>query len=152
MVWQKIKLGEVLKQYNDRIDVDYFKEYKQITVSNTGEIKLRGIKKGSQIGTKKQTIARKGMFIYSRLGVHEGSFGVIPENLDGAIVTGDMPIFEINKNKLLPDFLLYSLNLPHFHEQFADLTRGLAQSRIREKFILDLDLELPSLKEQEIIV
>ncbi len=152
MSWEKIKLKEILKQHNDKINIDDSKEYKQVTVSNTGEIRLRGIKKGLQIGTKRQIIAKKGWFIYSRLGVHEGSFGIVPEQLEEAIVTGDMPMFEINKNKVVPDFLLYSLKLPHFKRQFIDLTRGLAQSRIREKFLLNLDIDLPSLKEQEIII
>lgn len=152
MVWQKVKLGTVLKQHNEKIGVDDSTEYKQITVSNTGEIKLRGTKKGSQIGTKKQTIAKSGWFIYSRLGIHKGSFGIIPANLDGAVVTGDMPMFEINKNRILPDFLLYTLNLPYFSKKFSDLTRGLAQSRIREKFILDLEVELPSIEDQKKVV
>ena len=51
---KKVKLKEVLKQQRDVFEIKDNEEYKQVTVSNTGEIKLRAIKKGTEIGTKKQ--------------------------------------------------------------------------------------------------
>ena len=38
---KKIKLGEVLRQQKDVFEIKDNEEYKQVTVSNTGEIKLR---------------------------------------------------------------------------------------------------------------
>ncbi len=152
MSWQKIKLKELLIQQKNFFEIKEQEEYMQITVSNRGEIKLRGTKKGLQIGTKKQITAREGWFIYSRLGLHNGAFGIIPKGLDGAIVTGDMPLFKIDSQRILPNFLLYSLKLPYFKEKFNDLTRGLAQSRIREKFFLDLEVALPKIEVQRLIV
>jgi type I restriction enzyme S subunit len=148
MVWQKVKLNMILKQIKEKIQVENNKEYSQVTVSNTGEIKLREKKFGIDIGTKKQTIIKQGWFIYSRLGIHEGSFGIVPESLDGAIVTGDMPVFKIKEDLILPEFLLYCIKLPNFKFQLNDLTRGLAQTRVREKFFLDLEINIPDLQEQ----
>jgi restriction endonuclease S subunit len=152
MVWKLYKLKELLFQIKDKIDLEDNQEYSQVTVSNTGKIKLRGIQKGSQIGTKKQTIVKEGWFIYSRLGVHQGAFGLIPQELDGAIVTGDMPVFKINKKMIFADFLIYALNLPNFQAELIDLTRGLAQTRVREKFFLNIEIKIPDLDEQEKIL
>ncbi len=149
---EKVKLKEVLKQKKDVFEIKDNEKYKQVTVSNTGEVKLRAIKKGVEIGTKKQYKIKTGWFIYSRLGIHQGSFGIVPKELDGAIVTGDMPVFEINKKKILPDILIYLLGQKKIKDIFEDLTRGLAQSRIREKYLLDIEVPLPSLKEQKQIL
>jgi len=152
MTWEVVKLNQILFQVKDKFDVKNDMDYSQITVSNTGVVSLRGVQKGFNIGTKKQTIAHKGQFIYSRLGVHQGSFGIVPKELDGAIVTGDMPIFEIDREKIYPNFLIYCLKLPSFKKKLTDLTRGLAQSRVREKFFLDIDIKIPSLDEQKVLL
>ena len=137
---RKIKLSEVLKQEKDFFEIQDNEEYTQVTVSNTGEIKLRSIKKGLEIGTKKQYKIKAGEFIYSRLGIHQGSFGIVPESLNGAIVTGDMPVFKIDDKKILPKILIFLLKQKEVRDIFDDLTRGLAQSRIREKYLLDIEI------------
>jgi len=149
---KKIKLKEILKQQKDLFELEDNKEYKQVTVSNTGEIKLRAIKKGAGIGTKKQYKIKSGQFIYSRLGIHQGSFGIVPEELNEGIVTGDMPVFEIDKKQVFPEILIYLLKQSKIKSIFEDLTRGLAQSRIREKYLLDIEIDLPNLKFQKQIL
>lgn len=53
--WKKVKLKEVLKQYRNTHRVED-KNYKQVTISQTGEVSYRGTKHGSQIGRKRQFI------------------------------------------------------------------------------------------------
>ena len=149
---KNVKLDKILEQQKDVFEIQDYEEYKQVTVSNTGRIKLRTIKKGVQIGTKKQYRIKEGYFIYSRLGIHHGAFGIVPEELDNAIVTGDMPVFKINEKEILPEILIFLLGQKRVKDIFEDLTRGLAQSRIREKYLLDIKIPLPSLLEQKQIL
>ena len=45
-------------------------------------------------------------FIFSKIDARNGAFGIIPEELDGAIVTNDFPVFDIDETIINPTFLL----------------------------------------------
>ncbi|MCK4663581.1 MAG: restriction endonuclease subunit S [Bacteroidales bacterium] len=148
MSWEEIEISEVLTQVKTKINIVDSQEYKLVTISNTGIIKLRKITKGSTIKSKTALKIQKGNFIYSRLSVHNGAFGIIPNELDEAIVTTEMPSFKI-ENKIISGFLLYSLKLPHFQFQLKQLTKGVGRTRVKEKTFLKLKIHFPSLREQQ---
>jgi len=151
MSWERLMLREVLMQVKTPVQIHKGKEYKLVTISNTGDIKLRKIENGSQISAEKAFEAKKGAFIYSRLSVHNGAFGVVPDDLDGALITSEMPIFDINSNTL-PNFLIYSLKLPSFKLQLNNLTKGMGRTRVKEENFLSLYINIPSLELQKIIL
>jgi type I restriction enzyme S subunit len=151
MSWQKVKLKEVLIQIKDSVLIDNSKEYKLVTVSNKGVIKLREIVKGVEISANKAFVAKKGQFIYSRLSIHNGAFGLIPETLEGALVTSEMPLFEFKEN-IIYDFFIYSLQLKSFKFQLEQLTKGVGRTRVKENSFLDLVIDLPSIEIQNLIV
>ncbi|MCK9271921.1 restriction endonuclease subunit S [Candidatus Gracilibacteria bacterium] len=153
MKLKPVKLSSLLSQVKEKHSIKNENSYKQVTVSNTGTISLRDEKMGIDIGTKNQFFIRKGQFIYSRLGLHTGAFGIVLDSLDGAVVTGDMPVFEIDNSKVLTDFLILSLDGDFFRNQLNGLNKGVAQSRIRESILLNLEILLPeNTKKQEEIL
>jgi len=151
MSWERLILKEILKQAKAPIQILKEKEYKLVTISNNGSITLRKIEKGIQISADKAYAAKKGAFIYSRLSVHNGAFGIVPDDLDGALITSEMPIFDINANTL-PDFLIYSLKLPSFKLQLNNLTKGMGRTRVKEDSFLSLYIDIPSIDEQKSII
>jgi type I restriction enzyme S subunit len=151
MSWQKVKLKEVLIQIKDSVLIDNTKEYKLVTVSNKGVIKLREIVKGVEISANKAFVTKKGQFIYSRLSIHNGAFGIIPTELNGALVTSEMPLFEF-KDIIIPDFFIYSLMNNTFKFQLEQLTKGVGRTRVKENSFLDLVIDLPSIEIQNLIV
>ena len=152
MTFKKVKILKCLNQIKDKIDIENGVEYKQVTVSNTGDIKLRGIKDWSNIWTKKQFFTKKWFFIYSRLWLHTWAFWIVPDSLDWAIITWDMPVFEINEEIVLKDFLILALNSHFYQKQVKWLNKWVAQSRIREKIFLNLYLYIPDISEQTSIL
>jgi type I restriction enzyme S subunit len=150
--WQKVKVGDFLTQRKERIVIDSNIEYSLVTISNKGVIKLREKKKGAVISAKTGYIAKTGDFIYSRLSVHTGAFGIVPIELNNALITNEMPCFEINKSKIFPTILIKMIGLPNFIWQLNQLTQGVGRVRIKESMMLSLSLMLPSIKEQKIIV
>ena len=150
--WNVIKLDKILTQQNRQISIDPDVKYSLVTISNKGEVKLREVKSGANISAQKGFIAKKGDFIYSRLSVHTGAFGIVPDNLDGALITNEMPCFEINNNKILPDILIKMVGLPDFLWQLKQLTKGMGRVRIKEDMMLSLSLLLPNIAEQQKIV
>ena len=151
MSWQKVKLKEVINQIKDSVLIDNSKDYKLVTVSNKGVIKLREIVKGVEISANKAFVAKKGQFIYSRLSIHNGAFGIIPSELNGALVTSEMPLFEF-KDIIIPDFFIYSLKNNLFKFQLEQLTKGVGRTRVKESSFLDLEIDLPSIEIQNLIV
>jgi type I restriction enzyme, S subunit len=155
MVWQKVKLKDVLKQYRITHWVENNKEYKQVTISQTGEVSYRGIKKGINIGRKRQFFIdlknHPNTLIFIRQGVYKGGIGIAPKEVDGGLVTENMPMFDIvNIN---PIFLLSYLRSPQFIADVDELIPlGTAQKAVHERQLLEIGIPLPSKKEQEQIV
>lgn len=149
--WQKVKIGDLITQYKDIEQISATKEYKQVTVSNTGEIRLRNMEKGSNIKAKTGMIVEKGTFIYSRLSVHNGAFGIIPDELSGAIVTNEMPVFKFDDSKIIPDFFLYLLKTGDVQFQLKLLTKGVGRVRIKEKNFLNIEVLVPDIDTQRVL-
>lgn len=152
--WKKVKLKDVLKQYRNTHWVED-KNYKQVTISQTGEVSYRGTKHGSQIGRKRQFIIdlknHPNTLIFIRQGVYNGGIGICPKEVDGCIVTENMPMFEIVG--INPEYLVYYLRSPQFKRDVDKLVPlGTAQKAVHEKQLLELEIFLPSLKEQEQII
>src|SRR3989339_1536139 len=118
----KVKLKDVLKQYRITHWVED-KDYKQVTISQTGDVSYRGTNHGSRIGRKRQFIIdlknHPKTLIFIRQGVYKGGIGICPKEVDGCIVTENMPMFDIvNIN---PDYLLSFTRSKQFIEQVDKL-------------------------------
>jgi type I restriction enzyme S subunit len=99
MSWQKVKLSEVLKQYRFEHLVQDDREYGQVTISKHSGVKFRGKKRGKDIGRKRQFIINLGEFpntlLFVRQGVEDGAIGLAPKEVNGCIVTENMPMFSV---------------------------------------------------------
>jgi len=149
-----VRIGEFLHQEKNEIVIDDACEYKQITVRTAGGgVAMRGTKKGNEIGTKKQWKARKGQFILSKIDARNGSMGIIPEELDGAVVTHDFPLFNIDTKLINPQFLLLITTTKKFIEYAQSCSSGTTnRQRIDVNKFLDTEIPLPSIPEQNELV
>jgi len=152
--WRRIKFKEVLKQYRNTHWVED-KNYRQVTISQTGEVSYRGTKHGSQIGRKRQFIidlkTHPNTLIFIRQGVFNGGIGICPKEVDGCLVTENMPMFDIvNIN---PEYLIYYLKSPQFKREVDKLVPlGTAQKAVHERQLLEIEIPLPSKDIQEKII
>lgn len=66
----------------------------------------RGI--GTTLTIKAKTLyrARAGDFVFNRIDTQKGAFDVVPNSLDGALATNEFPLYETDRELLLPQFLL----------------------------------------------
>jgi len=150
--WYNKKLSDFLSQRKEQIIIQDQTEYSLVTISNKGEVKLREKKKGALISAKKAYITKYGDFIYSRLSVHTGAFGIVPLELDQALITNEMPCFEIDEEQIHPRILINLMGLPKFLWRLKQLTKGMGRVRIKENMILMSPVLLPPKKEQERLV
>ncbi len=150
--WKTVRLGEVLKQSKNQIELDPEKTYRQVTIRlNRKGVVLRGLIQGNQVGSK-QFLAKSNQFIVSRIDARNGAYGIVPKELEGAIVTNDFLLFETD-TKIDVDFLNYYSNTSIFGYECNKASEG-TTNRVRLKIdkFLNIEIPLPPLAEQKRIV
>jgi len=147
-------IGQFLIRNKELIQVEDDTEYKRVTIkiNNNGVIQ-RDIERGKNIGTKRQYIVRPGQFIMSKIDARNGAFGLIPPELDGAIVTNDFPSFNVDNDRINTQFLVLITTTKAFIKFAQSSSSGTTN---RQRIDLDLFLQqkipLPTLEEQDKIV
>ena len=149
-----VSIGVLLEPSHNIVIIKDNVEYKQITLKiNGGGAVLRGIKLGKDIGTKKQYRVSEGQFIISKIDARNGAFGIISEELNGAVVTGDFPVFDVDKGKLNPSYLQLLSSTKPFIRFAQSCSRGTTnRQRIDVNRFLDLQIPLPPMEEQNAMV
>jgi len=152
--YQNIEVGKILKQIKNTVIVNNEKIYKQITVKMNGKgVILRKEIKGSNIKTKTQFLASHKDFIMSKIDARNGAFGIVPPELNNAIVTSDFPLFRVNESVMLPNFLNIVIRSPQFIKICQLTSLGTSnRKRIQVNKFLNSRIPLPTLEGQKKIV
>ncbi len=153
-VWPLKKLGSVLDKSENWIEVQPDKEYSEVTVRLWGKgVNLRGTKIGSEIGSSRRLSVSEGQFIISRIDARHGACGLVPKNLDGAVVTNDFPVYTPKENKILPRYLEL-ISKTHF---FVDACKRASEGttnrvRLKEPRFFNIEIPLPDIAVQKVVV
>jgi type I restriction enzyme S subunit len=152
--WSLTPLGEILKKSEEWIDINPERRYKQITVKIWGKgVIERNEVSGAEISGSKRLKVKAGEFIVSRIDARHGAFGLIPDFLEGAIVTNDFPIFKPKSNKILPKYLDWMSKTRSFVDLCVAASEGTTNRvRLKEDRFLSMQIPLPPLDEQRRIV
>jgi type I restriction enzyme S subunit len=152
--WPQVPLGEVLTKSEDWINIEPTDTYREITVRLWGKgVTLRREVTGSEIASSRRLAARAGQFILSRIDARNGAFGLVPDSLDGAVVSNDFPVFTPNISRLSPAFLEWMSKT----QSFVDICKAASEGttnrvRLQEDRFLKLTIPLPAIPEQRRIV
>jgi len=151
-MWETVSLGEVVEHRKEFIEIDDLKKYKRCRVQiHAKGIVLRDEVEGSIIKTKKQQVCREDEFLVAEIDAKVGGYGIVPSDLEGAIVSSHYFLFNSDCSKLDPNFLGFFIKTPMFKEQVA--ARGSTNyAAIRPHHVLDYKIPLPPLSEQHRIV
>jgi len=143
--WSKRPLSDFLTRSRNEASLDDETTYKQVTVRLYGKgAILRKTLSGAEIRTRPQFLARSGQLIVSRIDARNGAFSIIPTDLDGAVVSQDFPLFDVNSDVVEPDFLPVLLHSHGFLEACKRASRGTTnRKRLKETFLLAELISLP---------
>jgi type I restriction enzyme, S subunit len=148
---RKLRIGDVLIKSRDSMSIDDATEYRQVTVRMKHQgVCLRGYKLGKEIGTKQQSFVKKGQFILSKIDARNGAFGIIPEELEGAIITNDFLTYDVNEKEL--NIQLFSLltSQPTFDDICNKASTGTTnRKRLSEREFLAQEITVPPIEEQD---
>lgn len=153
-MWGSISISDFLTKSDSLVPVVPDVQYKQITARLWGKgLTLRAEVPGSAIAAARQCRAKAGQFLVSRIDARHGAFGIVPEELDGALVSNDFPCFDIDASRVLPHYFEWYSRTP----EFVDLCRRASEGstnrvRMKEVQFLKMSVPLPPLDEQRRIV
>jgi len=148
-----LPINKILTRRKDTIEIEDNIEYKQVTikVKNRGVVQ-RDILLGRDIGTKNQFKIKKGQFIISKIDARNGAYGIVPEELDGAIITGNFWTYDINTEIVLPDFLTYLMRHEFFNQMCNVCSYGSTNRwYLDEDTFTNFKIPLPNKDEQKTI-
>lgn len=149
-----IQIKEFLTRNKTAITVQDEITYQRVTIRvRNGGVIPRDEVKGTEIGTKKQFRVSAGQFILSKIDARNGAMGIIPENLDGAIVTQDFLAYDIDTTKINPQYLVLVSTTKQFLDFCQSCSSGTTnRQRVNEDKFLNIQIPLPPLAEQNKLV
>lgn len=149
-LYKKVRIGNVVSLNKDIICVEPNIEYTRLTVKlfNKG-IQERDTVMGALIGTKRQTRVKGGQFIISKIDGKSAAFGIVGSSLEGAIVTPDFLVYDIDTTQILPEYLELVLTNDAILNQFSNSSSGTTgRRRLSQKVFENTLIALPSIDEQ----
>ena len=150
--WNKIKLGEVITHRSKFISIDDFQRYKLCRVQTKAlGVVLREEKEGVEIKTKEQQVCKSGDLIFSEMDARFGGYGIIPEELNDAIVSSHYFLYDVNDTAIERKYLEYCMWQPWFLSQ-VEAKGSTNYAAIRPYHVLNYEIQLPPLPEQQRIV
>ena len=150
--WRIQKLGDFMT-IPDKIPTPKIDKNKLLTV----KLHLKGVIKNDStesLSTQGTVyyVRQKGQFIYGKQNLFNGALGIIPNEYDGFLSSNDVPTLNINSDKINPFYLLYYIGRKNYYVPLESLAIGSGSKRIHESTVLNLEIAVPTLKEQSIIV
>lgn len=151
--WPQVAIGELLKPNEQIATLSPTEHYREVTVRLWGRgVVLRREVTGAEISGRRFKVSAD-QFIMSRIDARNGAMGVVPLELDGAVVTNDFPTFNTDHSRLLPAFLGWLSKTPDFVDACRSVSEGTTNRvRLKEGKFLKVPIPLPPLEEQQRIV
>lgn len=146
-------LSLLLTRSLETIQIDPSQEYQEVTARLWGKgVVRRGYIRGSEVQGRRY-VARAGQFILSRIDARHGANGIVPDELSGAIVTNDFPVFNFDHSRLEPKYLQWLGRTHDFIQLCLRASEGTTNRvRLSEERFLDLPIPLPTVEEQRRLV
>lgn len=154
MSWRTYKFGDFLHRSKISIDIEDNKEYKRVTIKTKHQgVSVRDSEKGKKIGTKKQFVLKAGQFVLSKIDARYGAFGIAPDEVEGAIITGNFWAYDVDFSIINIEWFNKFTNSQDFYDVCERASSGITHRKyLNEVFFLNYEIELPSVNEQLEIV
>ncbi len=150
--WPVFSLADVLRHRKEFITIDDTQHYKRCRVQlHAKGVLLRDNVSGSDIKTKKRQVCRAGEFLVAEIDAKMGGFGLVPTELDGAVVSSHYFLFEPDESCLDARYLDHYCRTQRFRTQ-VEAQGSTNYAAIRPSDVLAYTIPLPPLAEQQAIV
>jgi hypothetical protein len=148
--WRKIALGAHLHEVNRPVSLVPDAEYTLVTVRRSrGGVDKRGVLLGSEIKTPTQFFVAAGDFLISKRQIVHGACGIVPAELDGAVVSNEYAVLG-SDGEIDPRFLRYLSETTYFQQTCFHSSIGVHVEKMlfRTEQWLKRPFNIPPLNEQ----
>ncbi|PZP60756.1 MAG: restriction endonuclease subunit S [Delftia acidovorans] len=152
--WPTVALGDLLQRSNEAAVLAPDAEYHEVTIKLWGKgVVSRGKVRGSDVVTVRRAV-RANQLILSKIDARNGAIGMVPQELDGAIVSNDFPSFDFRDvRRCDPAFMGWLVRSTPFVALCKAASEGTTNRvRIKEDRFLAKQIALPPLPEQQVLV
>lgn len=152
--WPKVALGELLRRSDELAIIDHAAQYHEVTIRLWGKgVVSRGKVNGSDVVSVRRVV-HANQLILSKIDARNGAIGLVPPELDGAIVSNDFPSFAFRDlGKCDPAFMGWLVRSALFVEICRASSEGTTNRvRLKEGRFLNQEIALPPLADQKNLV
>ena len=149
--WASKKIGQWLKLAERSIVLQDEEAYRLVTVRRGfGGVDSRGSFLGKNVLVKNYFIVKTGDFIISKRQIAHGACGIVPPELDGAVVSNEYNVFLPQDGTNIQMFNLM-MQLPHYKRLFYLMSDGVHIEKLlfKTQDWMKRTLAMPLLKEQQ---
>lgn len=149
--WHTQKMKQWVALAERPVTLEDDKRYRLVTVRRGfGGVDLRGEYLGKDILVKNYFRARQGDFLISKRQIAHGACGVVPESLDGAVVSNEYNVFVPNQGTNIEMFNLM-MQLPHYTRLFYLMSDGVHIEKLlfKTQDWMRRQLAMPPIEEQQ---
>ncbi len=152
--WPMVALGEVISKSDEWVNLKADETYREVTVKlwGKGVVQRREVV-GAEIAASRRMLVRANQLILSRIDARNGAAGLVPTELDGAVVSNDFPVFNLNTARVEPKYFGWLTKTRDFVELCKAASEGTTNRvRLQEERFFSAPIPLPALPEQKRIV
>lgn len=149
--WENKKIGEILTEIKRPIELMDNESYQLVTVKRRNEgVVPRAVLKGESILVKNYFSIKAGDYLISKRQVVHGANGIVPDNLDGAVVSNEYLVIT-DSDDITARYWTISSITPKMHKLFFISSYGVDI----EKLVFDVadwknrTITIPKIAEQK---
>lgn len=112
----------------------------------------RELKPATRIAKKSHFVIKTGDVVYNKLFAWKGTFGIVPQDLDGMFVSDKFPTYELDRSKVDEVYLRWYFRYAPLWEEARRMSTGsaaLSKLTLNPRKFLLLTIPLPPLPEQQ---
>ncbi|SON51142.1 restriction endonuclease subunit S [Vibrio tapetis] len=150
--WKEYALKEILLLQSDSLKMGDEEIYELITVKRGfGGVKSRGHFKGKDVLVKNQFTIHENEFVISKRQIVHGACGLVPSELDGAIVSNEYNVFRPVEELLDIEYFNRFTAIPFMRRAFFTNSDGVHIEKLlfKTQGWLKTKVHLPCLEEQQ---
>lgn len=146
--WRQFKFSEFLTPNSRPYMLGSMEDANLLGVRWYGEGPFhRELKPAIKIAKKSHFLIRAGDVIYNKLFAWKGTFGLVPQSLDGMFASDKFPTYDLNRNKVSERFLSWYFRYPPLWELAREKSTGSAavsKLTLNPPKFLELSLSAPA--------
>jgi type I restriction enzyme S subunit len=152
--WPTVRLGEVLRHYQEYIEAPEPRMYPKLSVKLYGKgVVLDAPADGMTLKMKRHQLAKIGQVVLSEIWGKKGAIGFVPPEGEGALCTSHFFLFYVCEDKLDRRWLQAIFAANYLQDQLDAEAKGTTgYAAVRPKILLACEIPLPPLAEQRRVV